>query len=122
MHDLFNMFAASCTPKSANFFSFPSWDAYLPHIAYNGNCSPQLTNINDVWLIVAAVIDILLHIVALLAVGMVIYGGVSYTASQGDPQRVAKAKSTILYAIAGLVLSIGAASILTYIATSILNK
>lgn len=41
-----------------------------------------------------------------LAVGFVIYGGVLYIMSSGDPEKTAKAKRTLLWAIAGTILMI----------------
>lgn len=51
------------------------------------------------------VIDWLLGFIALLAVLMIIYGGMVYVASSGDQERVASAKKTIKYALTGLVLA-----------------
>src|SRR5947209_3197997 len=95
-----------CTPNYGSFLSFPTWYRYLPGtIDASGKCVPAATSLNDVWLIVAAVIDILLHIAAILAVVMVVYGGFQYITSQGEPEKTGKAKGTLVNALIGLAIS-----------------
>jgi len=113
--------AACSGDSSRGFLGFPKWYTYLPGtIETNVNgvsiCHPIIDNINDFWLIGAAVVEILLRFASLLAIGFVVYGGVEYIQSQGEPDRLQKARGTILYAIIGLVVSIGAATIITFIA------
>jgi len=116
-YSLFVHFAASC--KGGGFLGFPPWYEYLPSINSNGLCSPQIQKLTDVWLIVAAIIEILLRVAALVAVGFVIYGGFSYMTSQGDPSQTAKAKGTIINALVGLVIAVMAAAVISFIAGSI---
>lgn len=115
------VYAASPSPCSGgNFLFFPPWYKYLPgHTESNGLCSPQLGSINDVWLIVAAVIEILLRVAALAAVVFVIYGGVKYITSQGNPEDTTNARNTIINALVGLLLSVMAAAFVNFIAKSI---
>lgn len=56
--------------------------------------------------IIPRVINIMLFIVGILAVIMMIYGGIRYVLSGGDNNKVKDAKNTILYAIVGLVVAI----------------
>ncbi|MHB1864870.1 MAG: hypothetical protein ACYCPS_01735 [Candidatus Saccharimonadales bacterium] len=105
-------FAAACSAHS-NLFAFPTWYEYL---SCTGSGSPQFTNIGDVWKIVAAVIEILLRVAALVAVGIIIYAGIQYTTSQGNPEKTSKALSAIISAAAGLAICILAAAIVTFIA------
>jgi TRAP-type C4-dicarboxylate transport system permease small subunit len=67
---------------------------------------------------VAAVIEILLRVAALIAVGIVIYAGIQYTTSQGNPEQTSRALNTIIYAAIGLALCILSAVIVTFIARS----
>jgi ABC-type Fe3+ transport system permease subunit len=114
--------AARCTGGS--FFGFPTWYKYL-------NCTtvktsdgstpanlqtPQLSSINDVWLIAAAVLEMLLRLAALAAVAFVIWGGIQYIMSQGEPDKTTKARGTILNAIIGLVIAVISAGVVSYIA------
>ena len=45
-------------------------------------------------------------IIGVIAVVMIVLGGISYATSQGDPSKVKKGKDTILYGIIGLVISL----------------
>lgn len=114
MITLITQFAAS--DSCSSFLGFPTWYEY---IKAPGTCTPQITALSDVWLIVAAVIEILLRIAALAAVGFVIYGGVQYLTSQGEPDKTSKALSTILNAVIGLAISVLAAILISFIAGSI---
>ena len=108
-----------CNKSSSNFLSFPTWYEYLPLNATSTGCQPAFTSISDVWLIVAAIIDILLRIGAIVAVGMVIYGGIMYTISSGSAENVTKAKTIIINSMIGLAISITATAVITFIAGSI---
>lgn len=52
------------------------------------------------------VISVLLFAVGALAVIFIIIGGIQYTTSAGDSNKVTKAKTTITYAIIGLIMSL----------------
>ena len=54
-------------------------------------------------------------ILAGIALLILLYAGLKYVLSRGEPAEVAKAKNTILYAVIGLVLSAGAFSIIGFI-------
>jgi len=51
----------------------------------------------------------------IIAVIVIIIGGVKYMTSQGDPGKVKSAKDTILYAIIGLIVAILAYAIVNFI-------
>ena len=55
----------------------------------------------------------------MLAVVMIIIGGINYALSQGDPGKVKKAKDTILYGIVGLVVSLLAFAIVQFVLQAI---
>jgi hypothetical protein len=106
----------SCTNNA--FFGFPTWYSYLPGQVVNGSCSPEITKLTDIWLIAAAVIEILLRIAAIVAVVFVIYGAAQYMTSQGEPETTAKARVTITSALIGLAIAISSAAVVAYIAGS----
>ena len=113
--------AAVACPASNNFLGFPTWYEYLSKTqdATTGLCSPAIHSLSDIWLIVAAVIEIMLRVSALVAVGFVIYGGFSYIISQGESDKTAQARNTIINALVGLVIAVLAAVIVAFIAGSI---
>ena len=55
----------------------------------------------------------------LTAVAFIVYGGVQYVLSQGDANKAAKARSTILTAVIGLVIVILAAAVTTFVINAI---
>lgn len=65
--------------------------------------------------VVPQIINLMLFIVGVLSVVMLIYGGIRYVLSSGDPGRVKDAKNTVLYAIIGLVVAIFAYAIINWI-------
>jgi uncharacterized membrane protein YphA (DoxX/SURF4 family) len=65
---------------------------------------------------VAAVIEILLRLAAIVAVGYTLYGGFLYMTSQGESGKTAQAKDTIIDALAGLVIAVMAAVVIGFIA------
>src|SRR5665213_624108 len=99
-------FASGAPCSSSSFLNFPTWYQYLPGTRDSLGCSPQLTSLSDVWLIVAAVIEILLRLAAVVAVGIIIYAGIEYMTSQGNPERTARAQATIIGAAVGLAIAI----------------
>jgi hypothetical protein len=108
--------------SGGGFLSFPTWYKYLPAntVATTvGGCAPTISNLNDVWLIVAAIVEILLRIAALVAVGFVIFGGFQYLTSQAEPAKVAKARQTIIDALVGVSIAMLAAGVINFLAESI---
>jgi len=70
---------------------------------------------SDIPLVLLAIVDDLLRISGLVAVIFVIYGGIQYATSQGNPDQAAKAQSTIINALIGLALAIVSVAIVTFI-------
>ena len=121
MTQLLTTFAAAAnTCTGGSFLSFPTWYKYLPATTSStGVCSPQLNSLNDIWLIAAAVIEILLRVAAIAAVVYLMYGGFTYITSQGEPEKTQKAKSTITNALAGMLIAVMATALVSFIARQI---
>lgn len=119
MITLLTQFGDACS--GGNFLGFPTWYHYLNGItdAATKVCTPELQGLNDIWLIVAAIIEIMLRIAALVAVVFIIYGGFEYITSQAEPDKTKRAKSTIINAVVGLIIAIMASVIVNFIARSI---
>ena len=73
-----------------------------------------------VWTIVLNVLFDLMVALGYLAVGFVIYGGYLYIMSQGDPTKAQKGKRTLMTAITGVIIAMGA-SVLVNTAVTILG-
>lgn len=119
---IFSFFAAAssspCPEKSI--LGFPAWYHYLgSQMDASGKCTPVISGLNDIWLIVAAIIEILLRVAAIAAVIFVIWGGVEYMTSQGSPEGTSHARGTIINALIGLAIAVLSAAIISFIAGSI---
>jgi len=77
-----------------------------------GNCGDKGTGISTV---VKAVINILSVVVGVVAVVMLIIGGLKYITSAGDTSGIASAKNTVIYALVGLVIVAMAQSIVYFV-------
>lgn len=64
---------------------------------------------------VTTVTNILLFLIGLVAVIMIIIGGIRYTTSNGDASQTKAAKDTILYAVVGLIVAIMAYAIVSWV-------
>ena len=64
----------------------------------------------------------ILYIVGIVAVIMLIIGGIRYVISGGDSKKVTDAKNTVLYAIIGLVIAVFAYAIVNFVITSLPNS
>lgn len=67
-------------------------------------------------------INVVSTFVGLLAVGVIVYGGILYASSVGDASKIHKAKNCILYGVVGLVVVILAFAIVAFVNASILKK
>ncbi len=104
--------------KGNEFFGLIPWWQYLPNDDFDNNCNIVHFDVihgSDVPLVLLAIVDDLLRIAALVSIGFVIYGAVKYTASQGDPESVAKAQSTVVNALIGLAVAIVSVAFVSFI-------
>jgi Type IV secretion system pilin len=117
---LFHLFAAPplpCAPH--NFFLLPTWYEYLKvtpqKIGPDTVCTVAFNFPGDFTLVLLALVDIALRIAGIVAVAYVVYGGVRYTMSQGEPDKTKQALHTIINALVGAALSVVAAGLVVFI-------
>ncbi len=65
------------------------------------------------------VTNTILYIVGIIAVIMLIIGGIRYVISGGDSKKVTDAKNTVLYAIIGLVIAFLAFAIVNFVISAL---
>ena len=65
------------------------------------------------------VTNTILYIVGIIAVIMLIIGGIKYVVSGGDAKKVTDAKNTVLYAIIGLVIAFLAFAIVNFVISAL---
>ena len=104
---------AACAPGTL--FGFPSWDACLDHDPATG--APRLSKLDDIWLIAFSIVETLIRAAGYLAVGFIVWGGVKYIRSSGNPSEITAAKTVILNAIIGLVIAIASVAAVNFVAS-----
>lgn len=121
---LFQTFADTCSTNG--FFGIPPWYKYLVDagiMAPNkvtgacelaGSLSPN-DWVQVITLVALAVLDMALRIAGLVAVGFVVYGGIQYVTSQGEPDKTKDAQQTIINALIGLTIALIAAALVSFI-------
>jgi hypothetical protein len=82
-------------------------------------CVREPYELNDAIKVGANLITYLLGGAGLVAVVFIILGGIQYAMSSGEPQRIAKAKDTIVNAVVGLLICMGAFFIVNFVAAKV---
>src|SRR6266568_644542 len=93
---------SNCNGASVSFFGFQPWYAYI----CNNQGEPQITKLSDIWLIVLPIVGDGVTLAGYLAAIFILWGGIKYVKSRGNPSETAAAQATILNAVVGLVLAI----------------
>lgn len=119
---LLQTFAVGCSKPTL--LGLVPWYQYLPiGTDTTGTCSVKFPTTSTgilgahspFLLIGLAIIDDLIRVAALVAVGYVMWGGMQYILSQGSSDRTKKAQGSIVNALVGLALAIIAASLVSYL-------
>lgn len=117
-----------CSPlvSKGSFLTFPTWYKYIKtgKTDVNGRCTIpdiQLTNTKGEFngggllLILLSIVDILLNLAGLIALGFIVYGGIRFVTSQGSSDGTKQARETVLNAIIGLVIATVAIATVTFL-------
>lgn len=110
-----SLFAAlnNATCAKDLFYGIPHWGKGLD---FDTECTLKNFTFSDVWIVVANIAVIMLRVAALVAVVFVIYGGIRYITSAGNPDNTKAATGIIVNAVVGLVIAILASFIVSFIA------
>ncbi len=85
-----------------------------------GACSVKTGSQNTSFVdTIKLVINIMLFIIGLIAVVMLVIGGIRYATSGGSQEAVKSAKDTILYAIIGIVVAVMAYAVVGFVTQNI---
>ena len=74
---------------------------------------------DDLYAVFKNITNTVLYVVMIIAVIMLIVGGIRYIVSGGDAKKVTDAKNTILYAIIGLIICFLAYAIVNFVVKTI---
>lgn len=103
---------AACEGNVIEFLGLESWDACLPQ---GPDGKPQFQALTDIWKIIIPIFNDVLKLAGYIAIGFVIWGGIQYIKSQGEPSNLSQAKDTIKNAIIGLLLVLASIAIMQFI-------
>lgn len=128
LHGIVNFAAEKCTLGNDGFFGFPTWYKYLGGertgelVDGTRKCEVAFSlmkddkfNGGDLLLVAISIVDMLIRLVALVAVFFVMYGGIRYITSQGSPDGTKAAQGTIMNALIGLAIAITASALVAFI-------
>lgn len=73
------------------------------------------TDKNSLFNLFESVINLLLVIIGVIAVIMIVVGGIKYTTSGGDGNATKSARDTVVYAVVGLVIAIMSYAIVNFV-------
>lgn len=88
----------------------------------DGGCAATSGSTSDFNRIIADVINIFSVIVGMAAVIMILVGGFRYITSGGDSNKIGSAKTTIIYAIIGLVIVAMAQVVVKFVLAKATNQ
>ncbi len=104
--------------NKGNVVGLPTWYKYLDTAIVKGKpiCNPVISELKDFWLIGLAIVEILLRLSTLIAIGYVMHGGFRFITARGDPEKITKARTMSVDALVGLVVAIIAAASVSFVA------
>lgn len=114
---------AAAAPQvcSESLLTFPAW--YKGLLDKNNDC--ELKSLSDVglekfiFIIAFNVLDIMLQLVAYVAIGFIIYGGFQYITRSNSADGMTNARKTIQNAVIGLIIAIASVAIVKLISGAI---
>lgn len=80
------------------------------------------TGVSELEGTIIGIINAVIGVLGLVAVGVIIIGGINYMTSSGEAAKVKKAKDTILYGVIGLIICVLAFAIVNFVILNILKN
>lgn len=109
-------YAGTCKPAQ-KFLTIDPW--------YFGLCKDNTSDVEitripeDIVVIALNVISIAIQLGGYVAIGYVMWGGTRYITANGDSGKIASAKTTIMNALIGLLLTLSAVAIVNFVRDNI---
>ena len=114
--------ALICAVAALGLMSVPAYAAnacdYCPEGDSNCELVCKKQSESDAENMVGKIIQTVFMVVGIIAVIVIIIGGIMYATSQGDSGKLTTAKNTILYAAIGLIISLLSFAIVSFILTT----
>jgi len=114
---------------NSGFLGFPAWYRGLEKSPTDCNLKspvdlddPKGTGLSKyIWIIGLNILEIALVAVGYLSGFYFLYGGFLFIVSRGNPEGAARARTTMLEALIGLIISLGAFAIVNFIVKALLG-
>ena len=92
-----------------------------PFLARNVSPSTLVSNFVRLYCkkVLLAIIDILMRIVGLVALGFIVFGGIKYVTSQGSPEGTKDAQGTVINALIGVGIATIAVAVVSFLGSRI---
>lgn len=87
--------------------------------AFDSGTKVEIPRVEPTQVKIQSVLMYVFTVMGAISVFIVTLAGFQYVMSQGDPQKVAKAKDTIIYAFVGLIVSIMSVSIIIFVVNNL---
>jgi len=113
--------ASDCAGR---FLGFPTWYRGLTDAPPDCNIKTPSDSGglgNFIWHIGLNIVEIILVAIAYIATAYFLYGGLLFIVSRGNPDGATRARSTILNAIIGLIISMASIALVNFVVGSILK-
>ena len=81
----------------------------------NSGCDVNLPNVAATGSNVQVIVQIAFAVIGVIALIFLLFAAIEMVTSQGDPQRIAKSRQAILYAVIGLIVAVSAETIVTFV-------
>lgn len=131
MATIFGSVGAIAFPQTAyavsdcdrGFLGFPTWYKGISdgppdcNIKVPDTGSDNLSNF--IWAIVLNIIEIGLMACGYIALGFILYAGLLFIIAQGEPEKMAIARKTIINAAIGMVIAFASVALVNFVATNI---
>lgn len=110
---------SSLALSAAPVYAGSSYDAACEGIGLTGSDGCGSDAESRVTTIITTVVDLLSWVVGIAAVIMIVLAGFKFVTSNGDSNGVASAKSTLIYALIGIVVVVLAQAIVAFVVTEV---
>ena len=97
----------------------PNGSARSSADSYAECSTPETTGDDSLMSRVKVILNVVIGLIGVVAVAMIILGGIQYTTSQGQPDKVAQARNILIYSVVGLVVAVLAFAIVNFALTSV---
>ncbi|MDP2736299.1 MAG: Ig-like domain-containing protein, partial [bacterium] len=95
--------------------------AAVPDVGITYPEGTGLSNTQDIRIIIARIIRVIIGFLGIIAVGLIMYAGWLWMTSEGNEEKIEQAKKTLTNAVIGLIIILSAFAIASFVLNSLLG-